>query len=95
MIFACLVAVAQWLRASNIFVNQHLSYAGSSPAGSVDRDLNVQKLNYQYLTTSVAVVLVVRCRKCLSSSRCISELIDSAWVAIVPGQKCKNKNRFN
>ena len=24
------------------------------------RDLNLQKLNYQYLTTSVAVVLVVR-----------------------------------
>ena len=34
--------------------------AGSSPAGSVGRDLNLQKLNYQYLTTSVAVVLVVR-----------------------------------
>ena len=31
-----------------------------SPAGSVSRDLNLQKLNYQYLTTSVAVVLVVR-----------------------------------
>ena len=30
------------------------------PAGSVGRDLNLQKLNYQYLTTSVAVVLVVR-----------------------------------
>ena len=62
------VAVAQWLRASNIFrrtyfdnrVSQHLSGAGSSPAGSVGRDLNLQKLNYQYLTTSVAVVLVVR-----------------------------------
>ena len=33
--------------------------AGSSPDGSVGRDLNLQKLNYQYLTTSVAVVLVV------------------------------------
>ena len=42
------------------FVGQHLSGAGSSPAGSVGRDLNLQKLNYQYLTTSVAVVLVVR-----------------------------------
>ena len=42
------------------FVSQHLSGAGSSPAGSVGRDLNLQKLNYQYLTTSVAVVLVVR-----------------------------------
>ena len=31
-----------------------------SPAGSLGRDLNLQKLNYQYLTTSVAVVLVVR-----------------------------------
>ena len=58
------VAVAQWLRASNIFrqycVSQHLSGAGSSPAGSVGRDLNLQKLNYQCLTTSVAVVLVGR-----------------------------------
>ena len=41
-------------------VGQHLSGAGSSPAGSVGRDLNLQKLNFQYLTTSVAVVLVVR-----------------------------------
>ena len=41
-------------------VSQHLSGTGSSPAGSVGRDLNLQKLNYQYLTTSVAVVLVVR-----------------------------------
>ena len=59
-----LSAVAQWLRASNIYfdncVSQHLSGAGSSPAGSVGRDLNLQKLHYQYLTTSVAVVLVVR-----------------------------------
>ena len=58
------VAVTQWLRASNILVDncvsQHMSGAGSSPAGSVGRDLNLQKLNYQYLTTSVAVVLVVR-----------------------------------
>ena len=62
--------MAQWLRASNMFrrrrtcfdnyVSQHLSGAGSSPVGSVGRDLNLQKLNYQYLTTSVAVVLVVR-----------------------------------
>ena len=47
------------------FVSQHLSGAGSSgagsgPAGSVGRDLNLQKLRYQYLTTSVAVGLVVR-----------------------------------
>ena len=40
--------------------SQHLSGAGSSPTGSVGRDLNLQKLNYQYLTTSVAVILVVR-----------------------------------
>ena len=45
---------------STICVSQRLSGAGSSPAGSVGRDLNLQKLNYQYLTTSVAVVLVVR-----------------------------------
>ena len=32
------------------------------------------------------------CRKRLSSPRCRSELIDSAWVVIVPGQKCINKN---
>ena len=42
------------------FDSQHLSGAGSSPAGSVGRDLNLQKLNYQCLTTSVVVVLVVR-----------------------------------
>ena len=41
-------------------VSQHLSGAGSCPAGSVGWDFNLQKLNYQYLTTSVAVVLVVR-----------------------------------
>ena len=45
---------------STIVCCQHLSGAGSSPAGSVGRDLNLQKLNYQYLTTSVAVVIVVR-----------------------------------
>ena len=39
-------------------VSQHLSGAGSSPAGSVGWDLDLQKLNYRYLTTSVAVVLV-------------------------------------
>ena len=66
-----------------------------------------KNLNYQCLTTNVAVVLVVRwyfngwlvlfcvqcrmCRKRLSSPRCRSELIDSAWVVIVPGQKCINK----
>ena len=44
----------------SIIVSVNLSGAGSSPAGSVGRDLNLQKLNYQYLTTSVAVVLVVR-----------------------------------
>ena len=44
--------VAQWLRASNIFRQL-------CTAGSVGRDLNLQKLNYQYLTTSVGVVLVV------------------------------------
>ena len=38
-------------------VSQHLSGAGSSPADSVGRDLNLQKLNYQCLTTSVAVVI--------------------------------------
>ena len=53
-------AVAQWLRASNILNRQYLSGAGSSPDGSVGRELYLQKLHYQYLTTSVAVVLVVR-----------------------------------
>ena len=28
------------------FVSQHLSGAGSSPAGSISRDLNSQKLHY-------------------------------------------------
>ena len=31
------------------------------------------------------------CRKRLSSPCCRSELIDSAWVVIVPGQKCIKK----
>ena len=31
---------------SAIVFSQHLSGAGSSPAGSVGRDLNLQKLNY-------------------------------------------------
>ena len=65
-------------------VSQHLSGAGSSPAGSVGRDLNLQKLNYQCLTTSVAVLFCVQCcmcRKRLSSPRCRSELIDSAWLS--------------
>ena len=35
------------------------------------------------------------CRKRLSCPRCRSELIDSAWVVIVPGQKCiKKKIKF-
>ena len=34
------------------------------------------------------------CRKRLSSPRCRSELIDSASVVIVPGQKCINKNKL-
>ena len=33
------------------------------------------------------------CRKRLSSPRCRSELIVSAWVVIVPGQKCKKKKK--
>ena len=41
-------------------VSQHLGGAGSSPTGSVGQDLYFQKLNYQYLTISVAVVLFVR-----------------------------------
>ena len=36
---------------------------------------------------SCSVSNVVMCRKRLSSPRCRSELIDSAWVVIVPGQK--------
>ena len=35
----------------------------------------------------------VMCRKRLFSPRCRSELIDSAWVVIVPGQKCINKKK--
>ena len=56
-------AVAQWLGRRTYFdncVSQHLSGAVSNPVGSVGRDSNLQKLHYQYLTTSVAVVLVVR-----------------------------------
>ena len=36
-------------------------------------------------------VFNVVCRKRLSSPRCRSELIASAWVVIVPGQKCIKK----
>ena len=39
-----------------------------------------------------SVFNVVTSRKCLSSPRCRSELIDSAWVVISPGQKCIKKN---
>ena len=91
---------------TNLLVN--LSGAGSSPAGSVGRDLNLQKPNYQYLTTSVAVVLVVRwyfngwlvlfcvqCCVCRKLPRCISELVDSAWVVTVPGQKCIKQTKNN
>ena len=35
-------------------------------------------------------VFNVVCRKRLSSPNCISELIDSAWVVIVSGQKMHN-----
>ena len=41
-------------------MSQHVSDAGSSITGSVGRDLNLQKLNFQYLTTSIAMVLIVR-----------------------------------
>ena len=81
----------------------NMSNAGSSPAGSVGLDLNLQKLHYQYLTTSVAVVLVVRWYfngqlvlfsvQCCVCRKRLSELIDSAWVVIVPGQKCIKKRR--
>ena len=56
----CLGGKLSKVRLTDTFVSQHQSGAGSSPAGSVVRDLNLQKLNFQYLTTSVAVVLVVR-----------------------------------
>ena len=46
-----IVAVAQWLKGRRTYfdncVSQHLSGAGWSPAGSVGRDFNLQKLNYQ------------------------------------------------
>ena len=53
-------AVVKGVEHISTIVLVNLSGAGSSPAGSVGRDLNLPKLNYQYLTTSVAVVLVVR-----------------------------------
>ena len=40
---------------------------------------------------SMIYVFNVMCRKSLSSPRCRSELIDSAWVVIVPGQRCIKK----
>ena len=36
---------------------------------------------------------VVVCRKPLPTPRCRSDLIDSAWVVIVPGQKCIEKKK--
>ena len=46
---------------ANLLVNIWVSGAGSHPAGSVGRGIWIcKKLHYQYLTTSVAVVLVVR-----------------------------------
>ena len=42
-----------------------------------------------------SVFNVVLYRKRLSSPRCRSELIDSAWVVIVPGQKCIKKLKTN
>ena len=53
-------AVVKGVEHISTIVCLHLGGAGSSPAGSVGRDLNLQKLNYRYLSTSVAVVLVVR-----------------------------------
>ena len=53
-------AVVKGVEHISTIVLVNIWVAGSSPAGSVSRDLNLQKLNYQYLTTSVAVVLVVR-----------------------------------
>ena len=44
------------------------------------------------------VLFCVQCcvyRKRLSSPRCRSELIDSAWVVIVPGQKMHKKEGFS
>ena len=40
-------------------------------------------------------VFNVVCRQRLSSQRCRSELIESAWVVIVPGQKCKTNTAVN
>ena len=39
-------------------------------------------------------VFNVVCRKSLSGPRCRSELIDSAWVVIVPGKKCIKKHNI-
>ena len=38
--------MSEWRSGSDKFVSQHLSGAGSNPAGSVGRDLNSQKLHY-------------------------------------------------
>ena len=46
-----------------------------------------------YWFCSVFTVVCVVKRK--SSPRCRSELIDSAWVVIVPGQKCIKKKKSN
>ena len=53
------VTFVKWLRASNTFVSQHLCGAGSSPAGSINRDLNSQKLHYLYV---YSIVKYIECR---------------------------------
>ena len=62
---------------------------------------NAEKRNFHAVTcpTIKGVELVLFCVQCcvyrLSSPRCRSELIDSAWVVIVLGHKCIKKNKKN
>ena len=81
MLYVCVLSrylspVVQMRRGAVIkfgnYVSQHLSGAGSSPAGSISRDLNSQKLHYQfsvpntllsrhYSTTTSRLLVVLSC----------------------------------
>ena len=54
--FSCCAVVKRVEHISTIVLVNIWVAQGSSPAGFVGRDLNLQKLNYQCLTTSVVVV---------------------------------------
>ena len=100
-----LAALAQWLRESNIF--RQICKSTSEWREFESRSVgSIYQSGFEFAKTLLLVVgwyfkfngeLVLFCVRCCVSckrlSLCRSELIDSAWVVIVPGQKCiKNNN---